>query len=120
MGKVKQNKNRILKDNQYLCDTVSVFDNPEASTDEVAKAGDIIILSVYGTNKTNCLGIYSFYAYKRVIANMPVKSMFRLSILLPTTDVAPLHLLMVFLQVHTGVATMPFRSNEDGRIITKD
>ena len=66
-----------------MCDTVSIFDNPEASTDGVAKAGDIIILSVYGTSKTNCLGIYRFYAYKRAIAKMPVKSMFRLSTLPP-------------------------------------
>lgn len=43
-GKGKRKSFDILKKSQDICDTVSVFDNGEASKDEVAKAGEAFLL----------------------------------------------------------------------------
>lgn len=82
-----------------MCNTVSIFDIPLASKDEMAKDSEVFILSVCGADKTQSSDKYRFYAYKRTIAKMSVKSEFHLSTLPPTSDAAHLHPLRVFLEV---------------------
>lgn len=98
-GKGKKRSFDILKNSQDMCNKVSVFDNPAASKDEVAKAGEVFLLSVYGADKTQTLDKYRFYAYKRTVAKMSLKSEFQLSTLPPTSDAARWHSFRVFLQV---------------------
>ena len=78
---------------------MSIFANPEASINQVTEAGEIFRLSVYGGNKPNSLDKHRFYAYKRAVAKMSVKSKFHLSTLPPTTDAARLHSVRVLQQV---------------------
>ena len=84
---------------QDLCNTVSVFDNKEASKDDVAKAGETFLLSLYGAERIETLDRYRLHAYKRTVAKMSLKSAFQLSSLSPTSDAACLHSFRVFYQV---------------------
>ena len=73
-----------------------------STPEEVAEAGEKIILSLYTAEKQfKTLDNYRGPAYKRAVKNVKVSSQFKLERLPPTTEAARQHSLRTYLQVQT-------------------
>ena len=98
----KQSKDQWLKklmDSKQLRDTVSVYNNPGSSLDQLSAAGEIFLLHLYGFPKAGTLDKARYAMYKRTIARQPLTSKFDLATLPPTSASSRLHFARVYLQV---------------------
>ncbi|KAE8740861.1 hypothetical protein FOCC_FOCC013607 [Frankliniella occidentalis] len=94
-----------------LLQTVSVFNNPSATREEIAAAGEEFFVALYGGKKGAGLNRTRYLSYKKMVARKKLTAKFVLESLPPTADAAHQHSYRVFLQVQAwrGV-TLPATS----------
>ncbi|KAE8737639.1 hypothetical protein FOCC_FOCC016896, partial [Frankliniella occidentalis] len=94
-----------------LLQTVSVFNNPSATREQIAAAGEEFFVALYGGKKGAGLNRTRYLAYKKMVARKKLTAKFVLESLPPTADAAHQHSYRVFLQVQAwrGV-TLPATS----------
>ena len=90
---------RKLKDHPALCAMVQVFNDEQASSDDVAAAGEAFLCVVYGRKTGDNLDAKRHQLYLRSIAKQKVCAKFDLATLPLTSAAARQHSFMVYYQV---------------------
>ena len=90
---------RKLGDDKHLREKLRVFNNPQASADAVADAGEAFFLSLYEPKGSVNVDILRHQLYVKTIAKQPVHAQFNLAVLPPTSAAAREHSLRAFYQV---------------------
>ena len=92
-----------------LCTAVQVFNDPQASRNAIAAAGQAFLWLVYGGKIDDNLDVNRHQLYLRAIATKKVCAKFDLATLPPTSAVARQHSFRVYHKVHQwrGVALNP-------------
>ena len=90
---------RKLKDHPALCAMVQVFNDEQASSDDVAAAGEAFLCVVHGRKTGDNLDAKRHQLYLRTIAKQKVCAKFDLATLPPTSAAARQHSFMVYYQV---------------------
>lgn len=98
-GKVKSLS--LLKKEEQLRHTVSVFNDSDATKDQIAVAGEAFIIALYGKSKNKTLDEYRYYMYHQYTAKKSLKANFDLASLPPTSAAASQHSFRVYHQVQT-------------------
>ena len=90
---------RKLKDHPALCAMVQVFNDEQASSDDVAAASEAFLCVVYGRKTGDNLDAKRHQLHLRTIAKQKVCAKFDLATLPPTSAAARQHSFMVYYQV---------------------
>ena len=100
---------RKLQAQPALCTAVQVFNDPQASKNAVAAAGEAFLCVVYGGKIDDNLDVKRHQLYLRTIAKQKVCAKFDLATLPPTSAAARQHSFRVYHQVQQwrGVALNP-------------
>ena len=78
---------------------MQVFNDPQASADDIAMAGEAFLLVMYGAKPDDSLDLQRYLMYLRAIAKQPVHARFDLTTLPPTSAAARQHSFRSFHQV---------------------
>ena len=100
-GKGKRKALDMLAKNSQMTSVVSVFNHKEATEEQIAEAGELFLLKLYGSVslQDTTLDVCRFTSYKRLNARLSLTSNFNLASLPPTSAAARQHSLRVFFQV---------------------
>ena len=78
---------------------MSCFTRNTSSPQEIAEAGEIFLLALYGHSKFHSLNKCRHILYKRIVAKTPVNGNIRFASLPPTFEASKQHFYRVYLQV---------------------
>ena len=87
-----------MKSIDHLAKTVTVFNIPEADTEDIAKAGEDFLLALYGASTSQSLDDFRLTAFKKN-AKKPTNRVFQMASLPPTSAAARQHSLRTYCQV---------------------
>ena len=90
---------KMARSNNDLYPHMDVFKRDSSSHDEVARAGEMFILALYGAQKFTSLNQYRHFAYKRGVAKTSLSGTFQLASITPTSAAARQHSYRVYLQI---------------------
>lgn len=96
-GKVKSLN--LLKKEERLRKTVSVFNDRDATKEQIAVAGETFIIALYGKSANKTLDEHRFYMYHQHTAKKRLQAHFDLATLPPTSAAASQHSFRVYHQV---------------------
>lgn len=97
--KGKKGPYKKLQQDVMLCKKMQIFNDPQASADDIAAAGEAFLLVMYGEKADCSLDKQRYSTYRRTIAKQPVHAKFDLATLPPTSAAARQHSYRAFHQV---------------------
>ena len=89
----------MLESNNQLKQTVTVFSTAQANPEDIAKAGEECLLSLYGASTFNSLDDFRLEAFKRQNAKKSMNSVFQVANLPPTSATAGQYSFRTYCQV---------------------
>ena len=89
----------MLESNNQLKQTVTVFSTPQANPEDIAKAGEEVLLSLYSASTLNSVDDFRLAAFKRKNAKKSMHSVFQVASLPPTSAAARQHSFWTYCQV---------------------
>ena len=90
---------KTLKKNDDLAQTVKIFNIPEADAEDIAKAGEMFLLALYGASAVDTLDDFRFATFKKKNAKKLTSSVFQMANLPPTSAAARQHSFRTYCQV---------------------
>ena len=99
MGKGKKKPLMLAKQNAEFRSCLAVFNNKESQTNEIAEAGETVMMMLYNVQHLKTLNSARFFRLKQMIARQGLTSTSKLCTLPPTSGSAKMHSYRVFLQV---------------------
>lgn len=100
--KGKKQAFRLLQSNEELREKVVVFNDKDASHEDIAQAGEYFLTTLYnGRVSSDKLNETRYKCYKKIVAKQPIYGKFDLSVIPPTSGAALQHSFRVFHQVQS-------------------
>ena len=90
---------KVLKSNDHLAQTVTVFNMPGADAEDIAKAGEDFLLALYGASTSQSLDEFRLTAFRRKNAKKSTNTVFQLASLPPMCAAAHQHSFRTYCQV---------------------
>ena len=121
-GKGKKTAFRLLRTTNQLRKEMQIFNDPQASHQMVAQAGERFFLCLYGGHKCKTIDQLRYNNYKKTIAQQSLKMSFKLASLPPTSAATKQHSFRTYLQIQAWlgnelVATEWGWKSENGKLI---
>ena len=88
-----------MESNNQLKQIVTVFSTPQANPEDIAKAGEERLLSLYGGSFFDSLDDFRLAAFKKKNAKKSMNSVFKVANLPPTSASASQHSFRTYCQV---------------------
>ena len=101
---------RVLESNNQLKQTVTVFSTPQANPEDIAKAVEECLLSVYGASTFNSMDDFRLAAFKKKNTKESMNSIFQV-VSLPSTSAAACQLFLHDLLSSSAMAGEQYKSN---------
>lgn len=98
-GKGKLQSFRILQKSEQLRTKIMTFNASVVHREQIKKAGEDFILSLYGCSNSNSLDESRYATYLKAVARMSLKSKFNMASLPPTSAAAEQHSYRTYYQV---------------------